>query len=121
MHGDVSEEMVRYLNMLRSSHRSASAATAGTTPLTTGLLVLISGAAHGENPPSTAQAIDSNVREDRKKPARRIRDTLAKIKEKPEIRRLMTAADPRDVSASLGCELKDQYVSMPKRQKGTAC
>ena len=27
----------RYLDMLRSSHRSASAATVGTTPVTTGL------------------------------------------------------------------------------------
>ena len=114
----LSEDMIRYLNMLRSSHGSASAATAGTTPVTTGLLVFISGAAHGNNLPIIVQAIDSNVWEDGKQLARMIRDTLAKAKGKLEVRRLMTADDPRGVSASLNRELKDEYVRIPKHKKG---
>ena len=77
LYSNLSEDMVRSLNMLRSSHCSASAATAGTTPVTTGLLILISGAAHGNNLLNIVQTIDSNVWENKKKLARRIRDTLA--------------------------------------------
>ena len=78
-HGKFSERIVRYLDMLRSSHRSASAATAGTT----GLLVLISGAAHGRNLPSTVQATDSNVRDSKAELARMAREALARAKGKP--------------------------------------
>ena len=85
-HGNFSEEIVRYLIMLRSGHRSAFAVTAGNTPVTTGLLILISGAAHGSNLPNIAQAIDSNVRKDEKELARIIRKTLAKAKGKPGLR-----------------------------------
>ena len=82
-HGNFSKGIVRYLNMLRSSHRSASAATARTTPVTTGLLVFISGAAHGSNLPNTAQAIDSSVWDDENKLARLIRETPAKARASP--------------------------------------
>ena len=86
MHGSFSEDIVRYLNMLRSSHRSASAATAGTAPMTTGLLDFTSGAAHGNNLPSTVQATDSNVWDDEMKLTRMTRETLAKAKGKPGLR-----------------------------------
>jgi hypothetical protein len=85
-HGSFSEGIVRYLNVLRLSHRSVSAATAGTTPVMTGLLGLISGAAYGRNLPNTVQAIDLNVRDDEKKPARMVRETPAKAKDKPGLR-----------------------------------
>ena len=82
-HGNFSKGIVRYLNMLRSSHRSASAATARTTPVTTGLLVFISGAAHGSNLPSTTQATGSTVWDGEKKLACMVREALAKARSRP--------------------------------------
>ena len=84
--GNFSESTGRYLDMLHSSHRSTSAATAGTTPVTTGLLDLISRAAHGKNLPNTAQAIDFDVWDDKEKLARITRETPAKAKDKPGLR-----------------------------------
>ena len=108
MCGSFSVGTDRYLDMLRSSNHSASAATAGTTPVTTGLFVLISGAAHGNNVPSTVQAIDSCVWGNDTKLARVIRKTLSKARDKVEVHRLTAADDPRDVSASMNRELKGQ-------------
>ena len=85
-HGSFSEDIVRCLVMLRSGHHSACAATAETTPVTTGLLILTSGVAHGNNLPNIAQAIGPNVRKDEKKPPRIIREALAKAKDKPGLR-----------------------------------
>ena len=116
VHCRLSADIVYYLNLLRSGHISG-AAIPGKIPMTTGHLVLVSGAAHGNNLLSIVQAIDTNVWDDEKKLARVIRETLAKAKDHAEDHRLKSAANPADVSASLCRELKDPYVYMPKTKK----
>jgi len=95
-----SEGIVRYLDMLRSSHRGAFTATAGTTPVATGLLILISGAAHDSNLPSISQAAHSSVRDGEKKLVRMIREALAKARDKPGLRcpRQLPSITPRHPS-----------------------
>ena len=59
-------ESVRYLNMLRSD-RDSIMGSGLEVPVTTGLLVLISGAALGNNLVNIVQAVDSNKWPDEKR------------------------------------------------------
>ena len=57
---------MRYLNMLRSD-RDSFMGSGLEVPVTTGLLVLISGAASGNNLANIVQAVDSNKWPDEKR------------------------------------------------------
>ena len=116
VHCRLSADIVYYLNLLRSGHISG-AAIPGKIPMTTGHLVLVSGAAHGNNLLSIVQAVDSNEWGNVATLARTIRQTLVKVKDPTEVHRLKSAANPADVSASQCRELKDPYVYMPKTKK----
>ena len=58
-HGGFPTGSVRYLNMFRSD-RDSITGSGLEVPVTTGLLVLISGAASGNNLANIVQAVDSN-------------------------------------------------------------
>ena len=74
---------MRYLNLLRANLLSDTVG-ALKIPVTTGLLVLLSGAAHGNKLASLVQALDANEWADEKLLARTIRETLKKVKDYAE-------------------------------------
>ena len=89
-------------------------------PVTTGLLVLISGAASGNNLANIVQAVDSNKWPDEKRLIRVIKRTLEMVKTPAEKVRLVKSDNSADVAACMRRELKDPYVSMPKVKIGRA-
>jgi len=110
---------VRYLNMLRSD-RGSIMGSGLEVPVTTGLLVLISGAASGNNLANIVQAVDSNKWPDEKRLIRVIKRTLEMVKTPAEYVRLVKSENSADVAACMRRELKDPYVSMPKFKTGRA-
>ena len=112
-------ESVRYLNMLRSD-RDSFMGSGLEVPVTTGLLVLISGAASGNNLANIVQAIDSNKWPDEKRLILVIKRTLEVVKTPAEYARLVRSKNSADVAACMRRELKDPYVPMPKFKIGRA-
>ena len=112
-------ESVRYLNMLRSD-RDSFMGSGLEVPVTTGLLVLISGAASGNNLANIVQAVDSNKWPDEKRLIRVIKRTLEMVKTPAEYVRLVKSENSADVAACMRRELKDPYVPMPKFKIGRA-
>ena len=111
-------ESVRYLNMLRSD-RDSFMGSGLEVPVTTGL-VLISGAASGNNLANIVQAIDSNKWPDEKRLILVIKRTLEVVKTPAEYARLVRSKNSADVAACMRRELKDPYVPMPKFKIGRA-
>ena len=118
-HGGFPTGSVRYLNMFRSD-RDSITGSGLEVPVTTGLLVLISGAASGNNLANIVQAVDSNKWPDEKRLIRVIKRTLEMVKTPAEKVRLVKSDNSADVAACMRRELKDPYVSMPKVKIGRA-
>ena len=104
-------ESVRYLNMLRSD-RDSFMGSGLEVPVTTGL-VLISGAASGNNLANIVQAIDSNKWPDEKRLILVIKRTLEVVKTPAEYARLVRSKNSADVAACMRRELKDPTCPCP--------
>ena len=75
------------------------------TPVTTALLILLSGAARGKPLGPFVRSIDTNPWSDDKKLNRVMHDTLAKAMDKQEVYRLKSSAHPEDLVECMRREL----------------
>ena len=117
LYGDVPERLIDFVNKVYTGALGAGANDMQ-TPVTTALLLLLSGAARGKPLGPFVRSIDTNPWPDDKKLNRVIKETLAKAKDKTEYFRVKSSEHPEDVAACMRRELKDPYVFMPKLPQG---
>ena len=117
LYGDVPEHLIGFLNKVYTGALGAGANDMQ-TPVTTALLLLLSGAARGKPLGPFVRSIDTNPWPDDKKLNRVIKETLAKAKDRAEVKRFERSESPGDVAACMRRELKDPYVFMPKLPQG---
>ena len=117
LYGDVPEPLIDFVNKVYTGGLGAGANDMQ-TPVTTALLLLLSGAARGKPLGPFVRSIDTNPWPDDKKLNCVIKKTLAKAKDKTEYFRFKSSEHPEDVAACMRRELKDPYVFMPKLPQG---
>ena len=117
LYGDVPEPLIDFVNKVYTGGLGAGANDMQ-TPVTTALLLLLSGAARGKPLGPFVRSIDTNPWPDEWRLNSVIKKTLAKAKDKAERKRFERSESPGDVAACMRRELKDPYVFMPKVTKG---